>query len=100
MRLLHLAIFNVDRHSYQRVDRNVVHAPLQMQFQVFSLITEELALFDNDSDLFRQPPWRRPQHPVIVTGDGGVEHKDGRNIVDGFPSRNGLVSLTPAAPSL
>lgn len=52
MRLLSLAIFNIDGHSNQRINRNIMHASLQMQLQVLSFIAKKLTLLNNNANLF------------------------------------------------
>jgi hypothetical protein len=75
-------------------------SPLQMQLQIFALITEELALLYDDTNLLGQPTRGGPKAAMVLARDGSVEHQNCRKIVNGFSRCNRLVALTSATPSL
>lgn len=100
MGLLRLAAFDIDGHADQRIDGDIMDSALQVELQVLPLIAEELALLAYHTNLFGQPSRSRPQDSMLLAGNGCIEHQNRRNIVDGFPGRNGLVTLASAAPAL
>lgn len=50
MRVLCLAVLDVDSHSNQGINCDIMNATLQVKLQVFALVAKELALFDDDAD--------------------------------------------------
>ncbi|POR34436.1 hypothetical protein TPAR_05359 [Tolypocladium paradoxum] len=99
MRLLRLAILDVDGHADERVYCDAVHPSLQVQLQVLSFVAIELTLVDNDADLFGEPARSRPEHSMVRARNRRVEHQDGRNTVDGFPRGYRLIPLASATPA-
>lgn len=76
-----------------------MHSPLKVQFQIFSFIAEELALLNNDADLFGEPAWGRPQQPMLWTTDCSVEYQDSRYAVNSLLRGNILIFSAFAAPA-
>lgn len=100
VRLVSLVVtLHIDNNSDERIHGDVVDATLQMKLQVFSLVTEKLALFDYDADLLGKPPWGGPQQPVFVFSDSSVDGEDGGYVVYGLARLEQLVRLTPIAIS-
>lgn len=83
MRLLVLSAINVGSHAYQGVYPDVMDAPLEVEFQIFALVAEELPLINDNTDFFREPARRCPQLLSIWTSvDCCIEHENSRYAVD------------------
>lgn len=100
MGLLRRAALNVDNHANQRINRDVMNPPLEVQLQVLAFKAKELSLIHYDTDFLRQPSGCGPVPPVFRRRDHRVDGKHRWHAVDRPTHLQVLVPLAAAAPAL
>ena len=94
-----LAAGNGRRKSNERIDSDVVNSPLDMKFQIISMVAVHLPLVNDDANLLWQPTRYSPELLSLRAIYCCIEHENSGSTVYGLSGRKRLIALATTAPS-
>jgi len=82
-----LSTINIRRETNQGVNGDVMRTALDVEPQIFALVTEKLPVFEDDPNFFGQPSRNPPELPRFWAVDSCIQNKDCRDAMNCFSCR-------------